>query len=279
MTLSVRDAAIVLEAMADDAGADFTSALSLDALAGQRIGVMRFAVGDVEGVDAAFEQALAVLAEAGAELVEIDGFETPDGFWDASFKVLLVEFRAGLNAYLASTGANVTTRTLADVITFNQNHPRELALFDQSIFELAETQPGLDDADYIAARTRVQRATREEGIDRMLREHDVAILVAPSAPPAFMLDAVIGDQYPGGTGAGWIAAIAGYPHLTVPMGRVRGLPVGLSCIGAAGAGAALLAAGFAYEQRRGPLPPPAFRDNAEDVETVADAMRRPQSAD
>ena len=150
-------------------------------------------------------------------------------------------------------------------------------LFDQGTFEEADGEPPLSDAAYTEALARIQTATRQDGIDKMMKEFDVAILVAPSAPPAFPIDPVHGDSYPGGTGAGYIAAIAGYPHLTVPMGRARGLPVGLSFMSTAGKDAEVLAAGYAYEQRRGALAPPAFLRTAEEAPTIRAMMARPVS--
>lgn len=238
MTRTVRDAAILLQAMVEPSAPAFT--LNDDALRGVRVGVLRFAVGEDAEMRAVFSRALNTLEAAGAELVEIETFETPEGFWDDAFKVLLVEFRAGIDDYLATTPSNVGVRSLADLIAFNEMHAaRELALFDQSILEMSLSQPGLADAEYLAARMRVLAATREDGIDRILRAFNVSVLVAPTGPAAFLIDPVHGDAYPEGVGAGWIAAIAGYPHLSVPMGEIRGLPVGLSFMGAAHSDAAI----------------------------------------
>ena len=139
-------------------------------------------------------------------------------------------------------------RTLADLIAFNNAHSaRELALFGQDLFEQAEATKGLDDPRYRDARALSLRLARQEGIDAMLASARVGALVAPTVSPAWKTDIVNGDQMAAG-GAGGLAAVAGYPHLTVPMGAVRGLPVGLSFIGPAWSEARLLGFGYAYEQ-------------------------------
>ena len=122
-----------------------------------------------------------------------------------------------------------------------------MPLFGQDLFEQAEKTKGLDDPDYKKARETSLRLAGAEGIDRMLREYDVVALVGPTMPAAWTIDAVHGDQYPGG-GGGSLAAVAGYPHLTVPMGAVEGLPVGLSFIGPKWSDGMILSLGYAYEQ-------------------------------
>jgi amidase len=162
--------------------------------------------------------------------------------------VLLSEFKADLNAYLASTPPTVRTRTLADLIAFNNaNAAAEMPLFGQDIFEGSEKTKGLDDPEYRKVRATSLRKAGVEGIDKMLKEHKVVALVGPTVAAAWLIDSVHGDQYPGG-GAGGLAAVAGYPHLTVPMGDVRGMPIGLSFIGPKWADALILSLGFDYEQ-------------------------------
>ena len=258
MTRTVRDAARVLTAIAgsdpldaatreaDARKSDYSATLSDNSLRGKRIGVMRFATGF--GTDAAFEQALRTLMNEGAILIDIDKFEGRGQISGESYKVLLSEFKADLNAYLASTPPTVRTRTLADLIAFNAaNAATEMPLFGQDIFEGAEKTKGLDDAEYRKARATSLRMAGVEGIDKMLKDHKVVALVGPTVAAAWLIDSVHGDQYPGG-GAGGLAAVAGYPHLTVPMGDVRGMPVGLSFIGPKWADALILSLGFDYEQ-------------------------------
>ncbi|WP_353198329.1 amidase [Sandarakinorhabdus sp.] len=233
---------------ADARKTDYVAALRPDALKGARIGVLRWATGWHAGVDARFEAALAVLKAQGAVLVDITTGPNRREIGGNEFQVLLTELKADLNAYLASTPATVTARTLADLIAFNKaNAAAELGLFGQDTFEKAQATKGLADPDYLKARETSLRLAGKEGIDKMLAEAKVTVLVAPTTAPAWFIDPVNADQSPGG-GAGGLAAVAGYPHLTVPMGGVRGLPVGLSFIGAAWSEARLLAYGYAFEQ-------------------------------
>ena len=282
MTRTVRQAAELLSAIAgsDPADAatreadrrkvDYAAALDADALRGKRIGVMRFAAGF--GTDPAFNAALAVIKARGATLVEIDKFDDK-AIGGNEFSVLLTEFKAGLNAYLASTPPSVATRTLADVIAFNKaNAGREMALFGQETFERAEKTKGLGDPAYIKARKVSFEAAGPNGIDKMMRDHRLDALVGPTMPAAWKIDAVHGDQISGG-GAGSLAAVAGYPHLTVPMGQVKGLPVGLSFIAGKWEDAKVLSLGFAYENARGALPGPRFWRSIEDSPEVAPLLQ------
>ncbi|MFN7165337.1 MAG: amidase [Hyphomonas sp.] len=274
MTTTVLGAAILMNAL--DAGeTDYTAALALDALAGARIGVLRAAQGSNPDIIAAFDAALAVLAGQGAELVEITGFAPPPGFWPASLLVLEYEFKASLNDYLAAAPAAVTTRSLADVIAFNNAHAdEELALFGQDLFEASEALGPLTDEAYLKALALVQSATRENGIDKLLADHNVSALVAPSGPVAPRIDPVNGDVWPEWAGAGWAAAVAGYPNLSVPMGDVHGVPIGLSFMGGRNTDAAMLAYGYAYEQASGIRLSPAYLKSAEDRPEIRAAMQK-----
>ena len=278
MTRTVRDAALVLGAMAgsDPADAqtreadarrvDYAAQLSAQSLRGKRIGVMRFATGF--GTDEAFAEALRTLQAQGAILVDIDKFEGRGEIGANEFKVLLAEFKADLNAYLATTPPQVKTRTLAQVIAFNNEHAaRELGLFGQETFVQAEMTKGLSDPEYVKARATSLRKAGVEGIDRLLRDNDVVALVGPTMAPAWLIDAVNGDQYAGG-GAGGLAAVAGYPHLTVPMGLAKGMPVGLSFIGPNWADAQILSLGYAYEQASRKIVTPRFLPSIEEAQPV-----------
>jgi amidase len=279
MTRTVRDAALVLSAIAgsdpadpqtaeaDARRGDYAAQLSVDSLRGKRIGVMRFASGF--GTDERLEEALATLRAQGAVLVEIDKFERKPEMGQGEFAVLLTELKADLNAYLATTPPSVKTRTLADVIAFNAaNADREMPLFKQRTFEEAEKTKGLDDADYKKARATSLRLAGVEGIDKMLKDNNVVALVGPTVAAAWLIDSVHGDMYPGG-GAGNFAAIAGYPHLTVPMGAVKGLPVGLSFIGPKWSDAMILSLGYAYEQASQKRMEPRFLPSIEESPEMA----------
>ena len=278
MTASVREAAELLTAIAGSDPADPATAqadrrktnyavlLDPNSLRGKRIGVMRFASGF--GTEAAFETALAVLRERGAILVDIKKFDD-SAIGKNELAVLLTELKADLATYLKGSPAQIPVRSLADVIAFNKAHLRqEMTLFGQETFERAEKTKGLADPAYKKARAASFMAAGPNGIDRLLRENRVIALVGPTMPPAWKIDAVNGDQISSG-GAGSLAAVAGYPHLTVPMGLVKGLPVGLSFIGPKWSEALLLSLGFAYEQARGPFPAPKFHRSIEDSPDIA----------
>jgi amidase len=282
MTRTVRDAALITNAIAgtdpadpataeaDARKADYVAALSPDALRGARIGVMRFAAGF--GTDEPFEAALEVLRAQGATLVDIDSFEGREEIGRNELAVLMTELKHDMNAYLATLPNHIQTRTLADLIAFNRAHAdTELALFGQDLLERAEATNGLDE-DYRRARETSFRRAGPEGIDRLLREHNLVALVGPTMPPAWPIDAVNGDQISGG-GAGGLAAVAGYPHLTVPMGQVKGLPVGLSFIGAKWDDARILALGYAYEQASHMRVEPTFAESIEDTPQIAPHLR------
>ncbi len=270
MTRTVYDAALLLSAMAgsdsadpatreaDTHARDFTAGLADYSLQGVRIGVMVDQIGNDPRVTALFDQARADLEAAGAVLVEIE-YDYPDGFWNRSLTVLLYELRRDMNAYLASLPGEAMPDTLADIIAFNEaNAAEELRWFNQDLFEQAEQTT--DEAAYREALEANLKATREDGIDLLLSEHEVTFLIAPTVGPAWSTDLVNGDNYNGSIGAGSLPAIAGYPHLTVPMGAVEGLPVGLSIFAGRWQDHEVLKAGAAYERARtATLPTPSFK--------------------
>ena len=254
--------------------ADEAAALDAKALTGKRIGVMRFSVGSQPDINATFSKALDALTAAGAVLVEIDDFERPETYGADSLAVLEYEFKDGLNTYLADAATTVTTRSLADVIAFNNLNSVETAIFDQSLFDESEAKGPLTDLDYETARTNIQRATRENGIDKLLADNQVDMLVSPSGPLSSLIDPINGDVWPSWSGAGYLAAVAGYPHISVPMGDVHGIPLGLSIMGAKGDDASIIAYGYAFEQAGGKRVEPQYLRNAEDRPEIEAAMRR-----
>ncbi len=274
ITTTVEDAAIVLSVIAgsdpmdpatveaDARKVDYRAALDAGSLSGARIGVMRFLIANFSAeTQAEFERALQSMRDAGAELVEIT--EGPDmQAVGASFQVLMTELKVDLNAYLASTNpTQVPTRTLADLIAFNAAEPRETPLFGQELFIRAEATTGLEDPPYVEARARSFRAAGPEGIDRMMSTHSVVALVAPTTSRAWTNDREDNDNPQGSSSS--LAAVAGYPHLTVPMGFDRGMPVGISFIGGKWDDARILSLGHAYEQRTHERRPPQLSQGAE----------------
>jgi len=259
MTRTVADAAAVLTAIAGsdpgdpatrDADAhktDYLAALSPDALKGARIGVIHGVVKGSRQTDAAFEAALAALKRAGAVLVDVTPPpESVTGQISGSETLALAaEFKSAIDAYLAGLPPTVTTRSLDALIAFDRAEPRETALFGQEIFETAAKSPPLTDPGYLATRARARTLARE-ALDKMLAEANAVALVAPSGGPPSIVDPVNGSRFFGS--ASGLPAVAGYPHLTVPMGDAMGLPIGLSFIGPAWSEAELLALGNAFEQ-------------------------------
>ncbi len=257
MGRSVKDVAILFSAMvgsdpadpatakADGQRKDFAAGLSPDALKGMRVGYWKPDMAD--DLAARFDQALQELRSAGATLVEVKVPEMK-GIGEAESLVLYTELKADLAAYLATTPDTVKTRTLADVIRFDaENQIAEMPFFGQETFLKAEKTKGLDDPEYKAARAKSLRLAGAEGIGAMLKAGNVQILVTPTYGTPWLSDPAHGDQF-AGPSASELPAISGYPHLTVPMGLVNGLPAGLSFIGPEWSDGLLLSAGYAYEQ-------------------------------
>jgi amidase len=283
MARSVEDAAILLTALAgsdpaDPATAeadahrhDYAAALAGATLKGKRLGVLGYATGLTPETDAVFDAAVALLKAQGAEVIDLKDFKPAEGLGDHEETVLMTELKADLNAYLATTPAAVKTRTLAEVIAFNKATPREMVLFGQESFEKAEATKGLDDPDYLKARAEAVKAAGADGIDKLLTDNRLDALIAPTYGPASRIDVVDGDGISGRSSR--LPAIAGYPHLTVPMGQVRGLPVGLSFIGPAWSEDRLLGLGAAFERaakaRRAPTYLPSVEATSEIEGAVA----------
>ena len=260
MARNVTDAAWLLNAIAgsdpadpDTAEADarktnFAAGLATASLQGVRIGVLRKQAGTDPRLLAVFEAALGDLRRAGAVLVDVN-YEWPEGFWQRSLPVLLFELRRDMANYLGSLPGKDMPRSLDALVAFNKaNAGREMRWFGQSLFEQALKTT--DEAAYIKARDTNLAATRANGIDKLLADNRVSFLIAPTTGPAWGTDLMNGDHSTSSAGAGGLAAIAGYPHLTVPMGAVEGLPVGLSFMGAKWSDAEVLKAGAAYERVR-----------------------------
>jgi len=282
MTASVRETAQLLTAIAgsDPADAatrdadkhrrDYAAGLDANSLQGKRIGVMRFASGF--GTDAAFDTALAILKQKGAILVDIKKFDDK-AIGKNELPVLLTELKADIAKYLKGSPAPIPARTLKELIAFDNAHQKqEMSLFGQELFDQSEKAKGLGDPAYKKARAISFQAAGPNGIDKLLKDNRVIALVGPTMPPAWKIDAANGDQVSGG-GAGSLAAVAGYPHLTVPMGLVKGLPVGLSFIGPKWSEALLLNLGYAYEQARGPFPTPKFYRSIEESPEIAPLLQ------
>nr|WP_315458940.1 amidase [uncultured Sphingorhabdus sp.] len=272
MTRSVRDAAIMLTAMAgsdaqdaatadaDTWRGDYSQGLSVDALNGMRIGVLR-----APNVDAGlFDAALARLKEGGAEVIMLDGSKIDrQKIGQGEFKVLLAELKADLASYLQGLPDGlVPHKTLADIIAFNKaNADTELQHFGQDTFEAADKEKGLDDPAYVDALA-TSRGLASGALNQLFANNKVDVIIAQTNGPAWVSTLGKGDAF-SGPSASQLPAVAGFPHLTVPMGLSAGLPVGLSFIGPKWHDHAVLKAGFAYEQLSKARAAPQFRATLE----------------
>ena len=276
MTRTVTDAAILLGALVgadpDDkvtvVGAargqrDYTTFLDPNALRGARIGVPRKACfGMSVHADRLVDEAIAVVRRLGAVIVDPVDLPLPSKLSDSEFDVLLYEFKADINAYLAALGPNAPARSLQDLIAFNERHKdREMPYFGQEVFLRAEKVGPLTDLRYLAALANGHRWTRAEGIDAIVAKYRLDAFIAPTSGPASLTDLVNGDYGP--SGCSTIPAVAGYPHITLPAGFAFGLPVGVSFFGPAFSEGKLLGYAFAYEQATKHRRPPRFLPTAE----------------
>jgi amidase len=256
MARTVADAATLLGILA---GVDYSRSLDPAGARGARIGVRRKSYADVSPVVAAsFESALTELRNLGAVLVDPVDPPLPRELGELEMEVLLTELKADLAAYLA-TRPGVAVRTLEDVVRFDLAHAAvELRWFEQELFDQALTKGGLDAPAYLDALARCRKATRDDGIDAVVSAHHLDALVAPTGGPAWRSDVVNGDNPVGGSSSS-LAAIAGYPSVTVPSGDLCGLPLGISFSGPARSEATLLRIAFAYEQATRHRKPPLYR--------------------
>lgn len=270
MCRTVRDAAALLGVMAGpderdratraSAGRiapDYTAFCDPDGLRGARIGVVRQLFNAGPAVTRVMEDVLAAMREAGAVLVDPVAVPSLGQFEAAEYEVLLYESRAGLDAYLATLTTPGLPRTLADVIRFNEEHAdASMPYFGQDILQRAQEKGGLDSPAYRKALATCRRLTRAQGIDLVMRTHRLDALVAPTGGPAWLTDLVNGDHFGGGSSG--LAAVAGYPSITVPAGRVFGLPVGLSFVAGAWEEGKLVRYAYAFEQAVRARRPPRF---------------------
>ncbi|HKS05108.1 MAG TPA: amidase [Gemmatimonadaceae bacterium] len=260
MTRTVADAAALLGAVVGLDGrdavtktsvghtqTDYTTFLDKAGLKGARIGVARNVAGFNPDVDKKLDDAIAAIRNAGAEVVDPADFATAGKFDNDEFDVLLYEFKDGLNAYLSTVGDSVPVKTLAQLIAWNdKERTREMPWFGQEILLRADKKGPLTEAAYKAARAKCVRMSRAEGIDATLAKHKLNAIIVPSNQPAWVTDHLNGDHFTGGNTT--FAAVAGYPSITVPMGSVHGLPVGVSFIGPAWSEGALIRYAYAFEQ-------------------------------
>ena len=228
--------------------ADYTSFLDANGLKGARVGIARAKFfGYSPETDALAEKAIRDLSRLGAVIVDPADIPHAGEYDDAEFEVLLYEFKADLNAYLAKWAAGAPVRTLADVIAFNEkNRDREMLYFGQDIMEKAQKKGPLTDKAYLKALATCRELSRAKGLDAVMDKHRLDAIVAPTGAPPWTIDLVDGDHFLGASSSP--AAVAGYPSITVPAGYVFGLPAGLTFIGRAWSEATLIRLAYSFEQ-------------------------------
>jgi amidase len=277
MGRTVADAAALLGVMTGVDGADaatgasvervyqdYTQFIDSEGLKGARIGVARSLFGTDKRVITVIESGLETMKSLGAELVEVE-MPSSDKFSKSELDVMLYEFKADLNAYLADRGGMTKVHSLADVIKFNEeNRGRVLPYFGQERMEGAQEKGALKNKRYLNALEKNRRLSRLEGIDAVMKEHELDAIVCPSGGPAWLIDLINGDG-----GRSWdmdstsYAAVAGCPHITVPAGYIFGLPIGLSFFGGAWQEPMLIKLAYSFEQATQVRVPPKFLKTAD----------------
>ena len=279
LTRNVADAAILLSVMAgtdpadratadaDARRSDYSAALTAASLKGHRLAVVPAESGvGADETDAIYAHAIAALKASGAEIVEVKNPSAPPDIKKMELVVLGYELKHALNAYLAGLPQEGKVRSLADLIAFDNATPRETVLFGQEIFEQAQTLGDLSDPAYVAARDRLRDFSRST-LDAIFADNRVDALVEVTRDPSVRIDVVPHDG--GGYSASFFPATSGYPHLTLPMGAVRGLPVGISFIGPE---AKLLALGAAFEKAMPARRAPTYLPSLEDLPEITKAF-------
>lgn len=255
MARNVTDAVILLSAMvaedpsdfhAERSSIDYMTHLKRDGLKGKRIGIVRNLMGYHKKLDATFEQAIKAIEAEGAVIIDNTNFANMEKWPEAEFTVLLYEFKNNLNQYLTTTAKGLP-KSLSEIIEFNQqNKSIEMPFFDQEIMVMANEKGSLTDEAYLNALSQAKQLTQEKGIDALIQQYNLDVIIAPTTGPAWKTDLINGDHYLGAASSA--PAISGYPHITVPMGFVHHLPVGISFIGGKLQEGKLIEAAFAFEQ-------------------------------
>jgi amidase len=247
----------VTAASAGQTAQEYRTFLDAQGLKGARLGVARDYFGFHEGTDAVIEQAIAHLKALGAQIIDPVTVSSMKLFDQSELELFLYEFKAGLNRYLAEH-PKARVKSLAELIHFNKTHAaRVMPYFQQELLEMAQAKGDLNEAAYLQAKAECRRLSRTDGIDKAIHEHGLDAIIAPTdGTPAWMIDPVVGDKILGGCPSP--AAMAGYPHITVPAGYVQGLPVGLSFFADAYQEGKLIRYAYAFEQATQVRRPPTF---------------------
>lgn len=258
MARTVRDAAICLGVMVgiDNEDSltrfsegkfytDYTQFLKAGALKGKRFGLYKESLGTHFKVDSLMATTVEFLKKQGAEVVEIEKLADPK-IEDYSFEVMLYEYKDGLNKYFVSLGPDAPVKNIKELMAFNLRDTIELDYFNQKYLEMADEKGDLGSAEYKTALSSMQKGMREQGIDKVMQEQRLDAIIAPTGAPAWKTDLVNGDSFHVGSSSP--AAIAGYPNISVPMGDIEGLPVGISFFGRAWSEPLLIEIAYSFEQ-------------------------------
>jgi amidase len=258
MARTVRDAATALGALVGidpsdsktlasqgNSYQDYTQFLDKDALKGKRLGFYTRPMGENYKVDELMNETLEYLKSQGVEIVELDQIQE-ESLGSAPFDLMLYEFKDGLNKYFSSLGENAPIKNIEELIAFNEADSIELRYYDQELILLSAKKGSLEDEEYLKAVELVRKSYQEGGIDRIMDMHKLDAIIAPTGSPAWKTDLVNGDHFQLGSSSP--AARAGYPNITVPMGEVDGLPVGVSFFGKAWSEPVLIGIAYSFEQ-------------------------------
>jgi amidase len=224
---------------------DYRKFLVKDGLKGKRIGLLKKSMGFSDKVDTLMNKAIEYLKISGAEVVEVELQKGAD-YEEASFTVMLYEFKDGLNKYFSRQGGGLPVKSIHDLIIYNKSDSVELKYFDQNLLEQADKKGDLKSEEYKKALATMTKATREDGIDKVMDANKLDAIIAPTGSPAWKTDLLLGDHFVGGSSS--LAAISGYPAITVPMGFIDELPVGITFFGRAWNESLLLGLAYSYEQ-------------------------------
>lgn len=226
-------------------GTGYSDNLKADGVKGKRVGLLKKSMGFSDKVDTLMYETVRWLKSNGAEVIDIEMNEESN-YGNASFEVMLFEFRDGLNKYFASLGEDAPVKSVTELIKFNRKDSVELRYFDQKLLEMADKKGDLSSPGYQKALAKMLKATRENGIDKVMDSNKLDAIIAPTGSPAWKTDIVLGDHFIGGSSS--LAAVAGYPAITVPMGFIENLPVGVTFFGRAWSEPVLLEIAYSYEQ-------------------------------
>jgi amidase len=258
MARTVRDAVLCLNVLTaqDPADAktqlkdrvvqeDYTLFLNESGLMDKRIGYLTTFRGINYKVDALMDSAISEMEARGAKIIEV-GPIIADSTENNSFEIMLYEYKDGLNKYFASLGPDAPIKSLEELIEFNKKDPIEMKFYNQKYLEMAQAKKGLDSKEYKETLRKMLKGSRDNGMDRVMDEYDLDAIIAPTGTPACKTDHTNGDSFQFESSSP--AAQSGYPNITVPMGYIGGLPVGISIFGRAWSENVLIEIAYAYEQ-------------------------------